>query len=57
MMKHVAAAGGALMRRSFEDEPSNVQVPGWAWGLVLLNLVIFLPVLLYVSQRPPSHEK
>jgi hypothetical protein len=31
------------------SETPEYEVPGWTWALVLVNLAVFLPVMLWVS--------
>jgi hypothetical protein len=35
------------------DEP-EIQLPAWSWAVVLANLVVFLPVIVFVSTPEAS---
>jgi hypothetical protein len=52
MINHLAAGGYNLVKRSAEDGEGNVQLPGWAWGVLLVTGLVFLPIMLYVSPQP-----
>ena len=37
----------AVYRRG-ETHMAGYQLPGWGWGLIVLDLIIFLPVIIMV---------
>ncbi|KGQ10821.1 hypothetical protein BBAD15_g3817 [Beauveria bassiana D1-5] len=43
-----------LFRRSVEDGTVNYELPPWSLWVILIDLVIFLPLLFFVPQSTPS---
>lgn len=49
MLHHVVAGHAALAKRYIDDETPSYQLPGWAFFVVLADLIIFVPVFLFVT--------
>jgi hypothetical protein len=50
---------GVLYRRALENKPVEYELPSWAWAVVLADLVVFLPVILWVRRKSvfwPKHS-
>lgn len=47
-MKHIPAYG-ALVKRAMTGEDTHIELPWWAFIVILVDIIVFLPVVLYVS--------
>lgn len=38
-----------------ESQMDGYEMPGWGWGLLILDVIIFLPLVLMVQRLLASH--
>ena len=53
-MKHLSVLGKTLVRRAFMDGDTNIELPSWAFLVILVDIIIFLPAFVYVGADVPS---
>jgi hypothetical protein len=50
MLHKVAGmAAQAVYKRAVEGDNNDIEVPPWVFLIILANLLVFLPLILYVS--------
>lgn len=49
MLKQLVASGGMSLYKRGAEDGNAIHLPSWAWGVLFLNFVIFIPITLYVS--------
>ncbi len=47
------ASSVPLFRRSVEDGTINYELPAWSLWVILLDLIVFVPLLFFVSHIRP----
>lgn len=55
MLDHVVVGASSLLKRGVEDGSSKAS--SWAWPVLSLEFLLFLPVLVFVSVHRPTQSR